>query len=784
MRVPLGWLREYVDLPPDAGAIAQRLAMLGFPVDAIETRPAISGVVVAKIVSLEKHPNADRLQVAKLDAGGSQALTVATAATNVAAGQTIALATIGARLPEMTIAPRTMRGIASEGMMISAGELALPPDWFEDGILQLEPERVPGTDVAELYGLNDAVLDVEITANRADAMSIAGIARELAASYGVPLRLPESNPVAPYGTQTAPDVELKSPDCTRFVVQRFDGVPEGLAPAWMRVRLALAGQRPIDAVVDVTNYVMFEIGQPLHAYDAGRIAGRIVVRDARDGERLTTLDGVERSLTSGTLVIADDEKALGLAGLMGGAESEVRSGSRAIVLESAIFNGTRVRRAGKALGLRSEAASRHERSMPPAAADGGAARAARLLQTMGAAASPPRTFGPPAPEPAPIQLPPSEVHRLLGIALPADRIAAHLTALGCTVTANETDLLVTPPPWRRDLTIAADLVEEVARLEGYDRIEPVLPSIAPHAISSADFERERSIAGALARLGYRETITRTLHGAAPLEKAARSGVPLNGAAAEVLNPLSEDQRYLRASLFDGLLGYFAGGARPIRLFEIGSIFERRDGEVRERQSLLFGFSTEPLGEPAWHDSALLRLKGDALALLREIAGRNAETTPSHVPGLHPGKSASLTIDAAAVATFGRVDPRLAKAYDIRLPAYLCEIELAALPERRPPHYRPPSKFPGTARDVALIVDIAVAAADVERALASAIGELCTSVAAFDEYRGPQVPSGRKSIAVRMELRRSDATITDREADDAVARALPLLQAELGATVRQ
>lgn len=784
MRVPLGWLREYVDLPSDTGAVAERLAMLGFPVDAVETRPAISGVVVAKLVSLEKHPNADRLQVGKLDAGAPHQLTVATAATNVAAGQTIAVATIGARLPEMTIAPRSMRGIASEGMMISAGELALPEDWFEDGILQLEPDRVPGTDVAELYGLNDNVLDVDVTANRVDAMSIVGIARELAASYGVPLRIPQSAPVQPYSNETAPDVALQSPDCTRFVVQRFDGVRVGTAPAWVRIRLALAGQRPIDNLVDVTNYVMLELGQPLHAYDAERIAGRIVVRNARDGERLTTLDGTQRSLTSGALVIADDEKALGLAGLMGGADSEVRPDTNAIVLESAIFTGTRIRRTGKALGLRSEAAARHEKSLPPAAADQGAARAARLLQTMGAAASPPMTFGPPPPEPPTIDLPASEVHRLLGLALTPARIAQHLTALGCTVAIADTALKVIPPPWRPDLAIAADLVEEVARMEGYDRIEPVLPSIAPHAISSAAFERERSIAKALWRLGYRETITHSLHGAGRLEKETRSGLPFDATPAEVLNPLSEDQRYLRASLFEGLLDYFTGSLRPVRVFEIGSIFGRRDGDVIERPSLLFGFSIERADDPPWRDEALLRLKGDALALLREVTGRSAETTRAQIAGLHPGKSASLAIDGAAVATFGRVDPRLAKAYDVRMPAYLCSVDLQALPDRRPPQYRPPSKFPGTARDVALIVDAAVSAADVERALASAIGGLCTSVTAFDEYRGPQVPSGRKSLAVRMELRRSDATITDREADDAVAAALPLVQEELGAAVRQ
>ena len=344
MLVPIGWLREFVDLPGDAEEIAGRLAMLGFPVEEIVRRPLVTGVVVGTILDVEKHPNADRLLVARVEAGGDRPLTIVTAATNVAAGQTIAVATIGAQLPQLTIAPRKMRGIASEGMMISADELALPADWFEDGILQLDRCRAsPGADAVALLGLDAEVLDVEITSNRVDAMSIVGLARELAASYGKPLRAPSlENPgtaVEPAGE--APSVTIDSPDCTRFVAQRFD-VSIGTAPAWMRVRLALAGQRPINDVVDVSNYVMLETGQPLHFYDASAVCdAHFIVRDGRDGERLVTLDGVERTLSPQALVVADARGALGLAGVMGGLESEVGSATRAILLEAANFNGAR-----------------------------------------------------------------------------------------------------------------------------------------------------------------------------------------------------------------------------------------------------------------------------------------------------------------------------------------------------------------------------------------------------------------------------------------------------------
>ncbi len=786
MLVPIGWLREFVDLPRDAEEIAERLAMLGFPVEEIVRRPHITGVVVGTILDVEKHPNADRLLVARVDAGGDRPLTIATAATNVAAGQMIAVATIGARLPELTIEPRKMRGIASEGMMISAGELALPPEWFEDGILQLEPGASPGTDAVALLGLDAGVLDVEVTSNRVDAMSMLGLARELAASYGTPLRAPSlENPgTAIEAPGDAPDVTIESPDCTRFVTQRFDA-SIGTAPAWMRVRLALAGQRPINNLVDVSNYVMLEIGQPLHFYDASAVKdAHFFVRDARDGERLVTLDGVERTLSTQMLVVADARAALGLAGVMGGLDSEVGDATRAILLEAANFNGARVRRTSYALALRSEASSRHEKTLAPALTDAGAARAAQLLCELGATAYRPHAFGAELRAAEPIALRSGEVERLLGVAIPAQRIAEHLRALGCTVASDGAGACsVVPPAWRRDLVSAADLIEEVARMEGYDRIEAVVPSVEPHDISSAQYDREGDVARTLASLGYREVITLSLHGRETLERAQRSGIPFDDAYLEVLNPLSEEQRYLRASLADGLIPYFAKVNAPVRVFEIGHVFRRDDGAPGERAMLAFGFAAEPLDEPPWRDANFLRLKGDCETLLERVCGRRGDVARAQAPGLHPGTSASFSIEGQAVAVLGRLDPRLAHAFDVRLPVYLCFASLDALPPKATPEYRAPSKFPGTTRDVALSVGLDVTALDVERAIARALGGECTGVRVFDEYRGPQVGEGRKSIAVRVALQRFDATITDEQADEAIERALDAVGGELGAAIR-
>ncbi|MGC2649188.1 MAG: phenylalanine--tRNA ligase subunit beta [Candidatus Cybelea sp.] len=772
MRVPVSWLREFVTLPPDARAIADRLALLGLPVAEIDRRPTIAGVITGRIADLQKHPNADRLQVAQVDVGQGASLTITTAATNVAAGQTIAVATIGAQLPGLTIAPRTMRGVASQGMMISAEELALPGDWFEDGIMQLESSCVLGADVVALFGLDTAVLDVEITTNRPDAMSIIGLARELAASYGTSLRLPEVvNPgrgAEPPGEE--PNVLIESQDCYRFVCQRIDGVRVAPAPAWMRVRLALSGQRPINNLVDVSNYVMLETGQPLHFYDAAAIhGGRLVVRSARDGEKMLTLDGVTRTLSTAALVVADDERPLCLAGLMGGAVSEVGPATTAIVLEAANFNGARVRRMSKALGLRTEASARHEKSLAPALTDLGAARAAALLRDLGATVYQPHAFGASVAQAAAIALKVADVQRLLGLPLDAQRIERHLAALGCDVDCVEPDVLaVIRPAWRGDLTIAADLIEEVARIEGYERIPLVVPSVAPHEISSAAFALESCIARALEGLGYREIITQSLRSAGSVE---------------VRNPLSDEQRFLRESLVPGIVEYLAENASPARIFETGEVFNYEQSALVEQSLLTFGFSADPPDEPAWRDSHFLALKGDCEQLLRKITGRDAEMKRGTQSGFHPGKTALVTLDEREVGYLGRIDPRSAKASDLQRPAYFCVIRIASLPAYETPHYRVPSKYPSTYRDVALVVDADVAARDLERAIVAALGSLCTGATVFDEYRGPQIGQGRKSLAARVTLQRFDATITDEEADEAVSRLLGALRREFGAEIR-
>jgi len=515
---------------------------------------------------------------------------------------------------------------------------------------------------------------------------------------------------------------------------------------------------------------MLETGQPLHFYDARTIhGGRLIVRSARDGEKIVTLDDVTRTLSPQALVIADDERPLCLAGLMGGAVSEVGPETTAIVLEAANFNGARVRRMSNALALRTEASARHEKSLPVALTDLGAARAATLLRDLGATVYRPHAYGEPVTRAAAIALKVADVQRLLGLPLTPQTIEHHLVALGCEIDRVEPETFaVIPPPWRNDLAIAADLVEEVARIEGYERIPVVVPSVAAHEISSAAFDLESRIAQALAGLGYREIVTQSLRGAGSVE---------------VRNPLSDEQRFLRDSLAPGIVEYLAENASPLRVFEIGEVFGSAQNGLVERSLLTFGFSADSLEEPPWRDSNFLALKGDCEQLLRTVTGRDADVTRGVQPGLHPGKTALVTLDAREVAHLGRVDPRTAKAAGLRRPAYLCVVNIASLPAYETPRYRVPSRYPSTYRDVALVVDAGVSARDIERAIAAAAGGLCTGATVFDEYRGPQIGEGRKSLATRVTLQRFDATITDEEADAAVSRLLDALQEEFGAEIR-
>jgi phenylalanyl-tRNA synthetase beta chain len=786
VKLPIAWLRDYLDVALCADELAERLAALGFPVDEIVRRPALSGVRVGRLVRVEKHPNADRLLVCTVDVAGPGTLTIATAATNVAEGDVVPVATLGAQLVGVTIGPRKMRGIDSEGMLCSAAELGLEAEWFEDGILQLETDLEIGADFIELFHLCDDVLEVEVTANRVDAMSIVGLARELGAAIGGEVRTPETHLAPAADMPTGNVVRLESPDCKRFVAQRVSNVQVRRAPFWMRVRLALAGQRPINNLVDISNFVMLETAQPLHFYDAARLAGeRLVVRDARDGEPIRTLDDAERKLDPRFLVIADEREPQCIAGLMGAAPSEVTEATRDVLIEAATFSGPRVRRMSVALGLRTEASTRHEKGLPLGLSTWGAARAAYLLQREGATISTPFEAGEPEGKPAMIPVPLARFAALLGMPVGADAAVRALVALGFSArTGPGGTIEATPPFWRSDVRIVEDVIEEVARIVGYDRIEATVPAIAESRVPSDEYRTESRIAHAFAAAGYREAVTFALQPGSVARRFAQAGIALPGAVIEIRNPLSEDQRYLRFSLLPGLLELAARYARddPYRSFEIGHVFEG-EPEPFETPGTAWLLALPKADEPSWRDSGFLTFKGESLAVLRALTGRAADTVSATGPGWHPGKTAALLVEGKDVARIGAVDPRLLAAFGIESSVYAGWMHSADLTAYRAPRYKPASKYPVVSRDLALIVAPEVPALDIEHAVRAGADGAIADVRVFDEYRGPQIEAGKKSIAVRVVLQRADATLTDAEADTHVAAILAALRERCGARIR-
>jgi phenylalanyl-tRNA synthetase beta chain len=806
VKAPIGWLRDYVDLDGPSDAIAEKLSLMGFPVEAIERRPNLSGVVAGRIVETRRHPNADRLQLCIVDVAADEPLTIATAATNVAAGQLVPVARIGAELVDgegkpLRIERRPMRGIESQGMLCSAFELVLEGSWFEDGILQLDADTLPGSDVVAAFRLLDDVLDVEVTANRPDAMSIVGLARELGATLGRPVREPVGADTIETlsGVDAVHDgirISLESPDCRRFVAQRFANVHQGAAPLWLRVRLALAGQRPIGALVDVGNFVMLELGQPLHVYDLAKIAGKhLVVRDARAGEPVRTLDSESRTLDERSLVIADDDGVQSLAGLMGAAASEVEATTREVVVESATFAGPRVRRISALIGLRTDASSRQERGLPPALADAGSQRAAALLATLGAEAGTAFAVGATPLAQAEIAVTTSAVADLLGVELTAPEMRDALRSLGFSVrsstdgeiSTDTTTLLATPPYWRNDVVLAADLIEEIARAVGYERIDPAQPAVPGQSIPAGDYGRERAIANALSALGYHEVMTIPLQPRTVYDRFAAAAAAPATEPVEIANPLSEDQRYLRFSLLPGLLALAArhgGTEQPLRLFEIGHTFERNsdpkepDFEIATTAWLLV---TPAVSEPQWRDDGYLAFKGDSVAVVRAITGSDPDAVTTTSAGLHPGKTACLLVDGRDVAKIGAVDPRLLAAYDIRDAVYAGVMLNGEIPPRRTRRYRAPSRFPAVERDLALVLATDVPACEIELAIRAAAP--VAGVDFFDEYRGAQVGTGRKSLGVRITFQRDDATLTDAEVERSVATILAALRERFGAEIR-
>ncbi len=816
MRVPVSWLRDFIETDAAPDAFATALTQRGFAVDGMAVQPVPQRIVVGKIETLARHPNADRLLVSTVDIG-SEKLQIVTGATNVAVSNKVPIAVVGSvvyargatasnGVPTETkrIERSTLRGVESNGMMCSPDELALPGD-YDDGILIMEDDAPIGQDFWRVARFGDAVLDVDVPSNRPDGLSIVGLAREAAAGLHAPFR-----PLAlDRGESDAPCpivIAIEDPAiCRRLLGQVFSELSNRRAPTWMALRLAAAGVRSLNLLVDISNFVQIETGQPLHFYDAAKIrGGKIMARAARDGEKVVTLDGVLRTLPAGTPVIADGEGPVGIAGIMGGAESGVTMETKALVVESPNFVGKRVRRASIALGLRTEGALRHEKDLPLELPEVGRRRAAQLLIQAGAKPSKVLEVGEQPGLLRHVRARVERVNGLLGSNFSAVQMKEALRVIELEAKG-DAELEVTLPYWRSDVREEVDVIEEIARGIGYDAIPDVRLVAAPQAVDEGLYDQESALSRSFAALGYHEIVSIPLQGVRTISAWERSGLPFWGDVVTVRNPLSEDQRFLRPSLLPGLLvaaaKWWPGTAGELRLFEIGHIFHPiapddsratnphagvyTDNGVIEWPSLagLVAFG-EGESESAL-DRRLLEMKGDVESILQPLAAGELSTEQRERAYFHPGAAGVLRAGDRVVAKFGRVHPKLARAFELPQTTYAFALYLENIPQRAPVvQYRSLPKFPATKRDIAVVVDAGIAAGDLMKAMRSSSTPYCESVRAFDEYQGPQIGAGKKSIALTVVLRKPDATITDEEANASKDAIVAILRDRFGATLRE
>ncbi|MGD0764701.1 MAG: phenylalanine--tRNA ligase subunit beta [Dehalococcoidia bacterium] len=800
MRVSLRWLAEYVDIDLPPRELAHKLTMAGSAVDAVERSGGDwEGISVGLVTAVAPHPNADRLRLATVELGGGEKMTVVCGAPNVAEGQKIAFGRVGAHIVDpgtrevAVLKPARIRGVESAGMVLSERELGISDEHV--GILVLDEAAPIGTPLQEYMG--DTVFDIAVTPNRADCLSMIGIAREVAALTGKTVRYPDlTYPEEGPAIEGRVAVEIADVDlCSRYVATLIDDVKIGPSPSWMQERLIAAGQRPISNIVDITNYVMLELGQPLHAFDFSLLGkSRIIVRRGRQGERLTTLDGLDHELTPEMLVIADANEAVALAGVMGGANSEVRDDTRTILLESANFNPASIRRTSVRLKARSEASSRFEKALSPELSIVAARRATKLMVELagGKAAAGVVDAYPRKAEAVSIQMPRERLRTVLGLDLPTPQVCAVLEGLefGCRSEASG-EYVVEVPYWRTDVRIADDVAEEVARIVGYDALPMTnLRGEMPEPIAQPLRDLRERARDLLAAAGMQEVINYSLTTIEALGQVIAPDVLAKQTPLRAANPISSDHEYLRTSLRASVLQALAANLRyaegEVALFEAARAYLPRGTELPLEEEhvtgVVGGYHLDRWGHPEPGPVDFYDAKGYVEALLRGL-GVEAAFVEAEVFGMLPGRSAEVQVEGETIGVVGQAHPRATAAFDVDGDAYVFEIVLdRLLPLVGGPHrYEPVSRFPPVVQDIALVVDEAVTAGRIEEIIGKA--PLVREVRLFDFYTGEQVGAGKKSLAFSVTYQSSEDTLTDEEVARAQRGIVERLKLEVGATLR-
>lgn len=790
MNLSYKWLQDYTPCDLAPRAYAEAMSLSGSKVEGWSSlADEIKNVVVGQVVSIAPHPRADKLVVCQVEVGRGEPLQICTGAANLKPGDKVPVALHDSDLPGgVHIQRGELRGEISDGMMCSFAELGLTihdcPDQREDGIMVLEPDAAVGQDIVKALELDDLSVEFEITSNRPDCLSMIGLARETAATLNQPLRLPEptveseSGDIADYLK-----VDVESDLCLRYAARVIKNVKIGPSPKWMRDRLRVCGVRPISNIVDITNYVMLEYGNPMHAFDYERVAGHhIIVRTAREGEHLVTLDDVDRTLTPEMLVIADEAGPSVVAGIMGGEQSGISDETNTVIFEAACFSGPSVRRTSKKLGLRSESSARYEKGLDPNACMGALMRACQLVEELGCGevvGGVIDCYKNPL-KPWKIALDEGYMNRFLGIDIPRSEMEEYLTRLGFGIDGGD----VVVPTFRADVEHKADVAEEIARIYGYDKIPATLAKTADEAELTKEQKFKRAVGGALVGMGLNEIITYTFISPKyydkidlPAESPLRDSVTIR-------NPLGEDTSVMRTtaipSMLEVLARNYANRNLCCQMYEIATEYRKQDGPddlPDESEAVLIGMYG---GE-----SDFYRLKGVVENLLEATGVKDASFLPEKGdPTFHPGRCAKLLLGGEEAGTLGEVHPHVAQNYGIKQKVYLARIPLAGLLKnaRREISYRPLPKFPATTRDLALVCDESVLVGDISRAIAESAGSLLEGVEFFDIYRGKQIGEGKKSVAYKLIFRSDSETLKDEHADAAVERVLGALE-PLGITLR-
>ena len=795
MRLNRKWLNEdFVDLREVSDKeFVETMTVFGQKVETWERMDAeIKNVVVGKVLSMVRHPNSDHMWICQVNVGGEEPIQIVTGAQNVHEGDLVPVALHNSWLPGgVHITKGKLRGELSNGMLCSFAELGLPqndlPGVFADGIWILNDEECSiGQDINQVIGNDDTVVEFEITNNRPDCYSIIGLAREAAAAFGKPMRHHE--PVV-HGSCAGSifehlDVEVPATDkCSRYSSRMVANVKIGPSPKWLRQRLRANGVRPINNIVDITNYVMLEYGQPMHAFDYRYVSsGKIVVREAEAGETLTTLDGTVRSLKPGMLVIADDTKPIGLAGIMGGENSEIVDDTSMVVFESANFNGTSIRQTALALGMRTEASGKFEKNLDPMMTVPAVQRACELVELLGCGDVLDGTIDVIhyVPESRRVRLEPYRINELLGTEISQEDMVKYLANLEIPVEGDE--ILV--PSFRPDLILTADIAEEIGRSYGYNAIPITEFKNSTQGGYSAEMKLEAQ-AGTFCRgLGYNEIITYSFVSPAVFDQIRLPADSPLRRCMRIQNPLGEDTSVMRTIALPSMLEILARNNayhnKAVKLYEIAKVYLPTEGQMLPQEPKKLVLGTYGSGE------TFFTLKGELEAIFAGLRIRKAEyAAEKQNPSYHPGRCASITVDGVCVGVMGQVHPLVVKNYGMDCEVYCAELNLSALMELRLPEptYTPLPKYPAVMRDLALVCDEEVTVAQAEDVITGAAGKLLRSVKLFDIYRGTGVPEGKKSMAFSLELRSDERTLTDADSEGVMSKVLASLKEKLNAVLR-